>query len=86
VSRTSDLVAKHNEELQNKILVVSEEAHHAHDQAASKVLRDMVTAEEIRCEPKHVSAYMLDKFFRLIFIANKGAMVAVGEDDRPLPT
>ena len=42
----------------------------------------MVTAEEIRCEPKHVSAYMLDKFFRLIFIANKGAMVAVGEDDR----
>ena len=38
----------------------------------------MVTAEEIRCEPKHVSAYMLDKSLRLIFIANKGAMVAVG--------
>ena len=44
----------------------------------------MVTAEEIRCEPKHVSAYMPDEFFRRIFIANKGAMVAVGEDDATL--
>jgi len=82
VSRTADLVGRFNEELANKILVVSEEAHHSGDQAASKTLRDMVTATDFRCEPKHLAAYMLDKYFRLIFIANKGAVVAVGEDDR----
>jgi len=57
--------------LDNKIFVQCDEAVHTYEKKIAKVVKDIITAKEVRIEPKGINAYIKPNHMRFLFTSNE---------------
>ena len=71
-----------NSEMENKLLWVSEEAHHGDDRKAASLLKQFISGSVQRFEKKGQEARASHSFLRFVFISNLATPVNLDIDDR----
>jgi len=81
-SSATHILGNFNSPLETCCVLSVEEAIWAGNKQAESVLKDLVTAEELRIERKGADAYVADNFTRLIFTSNEDWVIPAGPESR----
>lgn len=82
VSSAGHLTGKFNAQLEDKILVFSDEAYWAGDKAAEGVLKSMITEPTLMIEPKGRNPYPAPNYIWLMLASNNNWVVPAGMRER----
>lgn len=82
VANTDSLTGKHNEYLENKMLMVLEEAMAGDRREVANRLKPIITEEKILIEPKYVNSYQADNIIRVFITSNHKKPITIDEQDR----
>lgn len=82
VSGTEELTGRFNAHQEGRLLVQVEEAFFAGDPRIVGKIKNMITAPVVRIERKHVDAFTINNYARIIITSNEGWVIPAGEGER----
>lgn len=71
-----------NSEMENRLLMVSEEANHGDDRRSASMLKQFISGSTLRFEKKGQEARSSHSFLRFVFLSNLSTPVNLDIDDR----
>lgn len=81
-SKQDDFLGGFNSILENKILLVAEEAFWSGDKEAEGKIKDLITRQKHNIRRLYCEAYRVDNCLRLVIIGNEDWLVPASEDER----
>lgn len=81
-SSANHVLGNFNANLETCVVLSVEEAIWAGSKQAESVLKDLITAEELRIERKGADAYVADNCTRIIFTSNEDWVIPAGPESR----
>jgi energy-coupling factor transporter ATP-binding protein EcfA2 len=82
ISQSKHLVGNFNQQLSNKLLIVSEEATYAGNKSEDGVMKDLVTSDTVTIEAKRVDPIEVDSCCRIMMTTNSEWAVPATSDER----
>ncbi len=82
ITNAEHLVGKHNQHLEDCIVLFADEAFFAGDRKHESVLKGLVTEPTIMVEPKFIGAYLMPNLLHVIMASNDEWVVPAGVDER----
>jgi uncharacterized protein DUF5906/CHC2-type zinc finger protein len=82
VSQPKHLLATFNAHLKEALLVLAEEAFWAGDTSAEGSLKDLITGNQMRIEPKGKDVFFVNNYIRLLICSNHDWVIPAGPEER----
>lgn len=82
VSRVEQLIGKFNAHLAGALLIFANESLWGGDPSKEGALKDLITEDRQRIEPKGIDSFEISDYARLLFATNEGWAVPAGHDAR----
>lgn len=82
VSGTEELTGRFNAHQEGRLLIQVEEAFFAGNPSIVGKIKNMITAPTVRIERKHVDAFTINNYARIVVTSNEGWVIPAGEGER----